>query len=38
MSKVVGTFQKFWGWRAETFSDQSKAQTSCNMVVIDTVQ
>ena len=37
-SKVVGTFQKFWEWGTETFSDQSKTQTSCDMAVIDTIQ
>ena len=26
-SKVVGTFQKFWIWGAETFSDLSITQT-----------
>ena len=33
-SKVVGTFQKFGMWGAETFSDQSTTQTPCNMAVI----
>ena len=37
-SKVVGTSKKFWGWGTETFSDQSKTQISCDMIVIDTVQ
>ena len=23
MSKVVGTFHKFWGWGTETFTEQS---------------
>ena len=34
----VGTFRKFDGWGAETFSDQSKSQTLCDMAVIDTIQ
>ena len=38
MSKVVGTFHKFWGWGTETFSEQSKTQTSCDMAVIDTIR
>ena len=39
-SKVVGTFHKFWSWGTETFSEQSKTQASCDMVVIliDTIQ
>ena len=37
-SKVVGTFHKFWGWGTETFSEQSKTQTSCDMAVIDTIR
>ena len=36
-SKVVKTFQKFWGWGKETFSDQSKTKTSCDMAV-DSIQ
>ena len=35
-SKVAGTFYEFWGWGTETFSKQSKTQTSCDMAVIDT--
>ena len=30
-AKIVGTFKKFWGWGTETFSVQSKTQTSCDM-------
>ena len=37
-SKVVWTFTKFLEWGAETFSDWSKAQTTCNMAVIETNQ
>ena len=33
-SKVVRTFQNCWVWGAETFSDQSKTQTSCEMAVL----
>ena len=33
--KGVGAFRKFGGWGTETFSDQSKSQTPCNMAVID---
>ena len=36
--KVVGTFQKFWMWGAETFSDRSITQTPCDMAVILTKQ
>ena len=35
--KFVGTFQIFWGWETETFSVQSKTQTSCDMAVISTI-
>ena len=31
----MGTFHKFWGWGKNTFSEQSKTQTSCDMAVID---
>ena len=34
--KVVRAFKNFVGWGAETFSDESKMQTPCNMAVIDT--
>ena len=34
----MGTFKKFWGWGTETFSVQSKIQTSCDMAVIGTIQ
>ena len=34
----MGTFKHFLGWGAETFKDQSKTQTPCNMAVIDTNQ
>ena len=37
MSKDVETFQKFGGWGTETFSDQSKTQTSCDMAVANTI-
>ena len=37
-SNVMGTFKHFLGWGAETFKDQSKTQTPCNMAVIDTNQ
>ena len=32
------TLHKFWGWGKQTFSKQSKTQTSCDMAVyvIDT--
>ena len=36
-SKVVGTFQKFLDWGTETFSVQSKTQTSCDMAIIGTI-
>ena len=36
-SKVVGTFHKFWGWGTETFSEQSKAQTSHGMTLTHTI-
>ena len=36
--KGCGTFRKFLEWGAETFSDQSKTQKTCNMAVIDTNQ
>ena len=36
--KVVGTFQKFWMWGAEIFSDRSITQTPCDMAVILTKQ
>ena len=35
--QVVGTFHKFWGWGTETFSEQSKAQTSYGMTLIHTI-
>ena len=31
------TFRRFLEWGAETFSDRSKTQTTCNMVVIEKV-
>ena len=34
----MGTFRKFLEWGAETFSDRSKIQTTCDMAVIDTNQ
>ena len=37
-AKVTGTFRKFLEWEEETFGDQSKTQTTCNMAVIDTNQ
>ena len=37
-SKLVGIFRKFLEWGAETFSDWSKTQTTCNMTVIETNQ
>ena len=37
-SNVMGTFKNLLGWGAETFKDQSKTQTPCNMAVIDTNQ
>ena len=37
-SKVAGIFQKFWVLGTETFSNQSKTQTLCDMAVIDTIQ
>ena len=34
----MGTFQKFWDWVTETFSELSKTQTSSDVAVIGTIQ